>query len=270
MFNCSFFTSFSAICSLARPWEALVIGAIGSLLACPGCSLLEKLQVDDPVGCVPIHGFAGAWGLLSVSLFAELDILEKRFSSEFGILKGGPWRFLGVQVLLILAVALWAATTTFLELLLIDKLLGLRMSVEEELLGADKTEHGIDESWDSHSTNQVSGNNKRCEEEGQQPVEILALSPIQANQNDCNSHGKKHRPKNMWRIVRIFRPKLQRSVSLKDTQNGVISNSGFELNGSSFVNGTISAEELSQTDRESARADRSAVVTESPDNLSSS
>ena len=134
-----------AVCSLCRPWEALIIGAIGALLACPACALLERLQIDDPVGCVPTHGVAGIWGLVSVAFFAEKDILENTFSGEFGILKGGPWWFLGVQLLMVVSVTAWAACTTFLELLLVNKLLGLRMSMEDELKGSDKAEHGIEE-----------------------------------------------------------------------------------------------------------------------------
>ena len=113
-------------------------------MACPGCDLLERLRIDDPVGCVPTHGLAGIWGLVSVAFFAEKDILENKFSGEFGIFKGGPWRFLGVQLLMTVAVVAWAACTTFLELQLVNRLLGLRMSLEEELLGADKVEHGIE------------------------------------------------------------------------------------------------------------------------------
>ena len=88
---------------------------------------------------MPTHCVAGIWGLLSVAFFAEKDILENRSSNEFGILKGGPWRFLGVQLLTVVAVSAWAAVTTFLELLLVNLLLGLRMSVEDELMGDEKS-----------------------------------------------------------------------------------------------------------------------------------
>ncbi|XP_068701814.1 putative ammonium transporter 3 isoform X2 [Montipora foliosa] len=136
--------SVTAISPLAHPWEAILIGAIGALLACLGCALLNRLRIDDPVGCIPTHCFAGAWGLLAVALFAEKDIIsESAFSDEYGILKGGPWRFLGIQMLTIVAVAAWTAAMTFLELLLVNKIFGLRVSIENELLGADRVEHGI-------------------------------------------------------------------------------------------------------------------------------
>ena len=166
---------YAAICSLTRPWEAFVIGAIGALLACPGCALLERLRIDDPVGCVPTHLVAGIWGLMAVAFFAEKDILENRFSNEFGILKGGPWRFLGVQLLTVVAVSAWAALSTFLQLLLVNRLLGLRMSVEDELMGADKVEHGIDE-HDPNSTPHSHGVN--ANENGHED----ALKSVQVNQ----------------------------------------------------------------------------------------
>jgi len=155
----------TAICTHARPWEGLLIGAIGALLACPACALLERLRIDDPVSCVPTHGIAGIWGLLSVALFAEKNILEDSLSDEFGILKGGPWRFLGVQLLAVVAISTWSAITTFLELLLVDKLVGMRMTQEEELLGADQVEHGIKNdspaAWAWGKTNGQSNGNGR-------------------------------------------------------------------------------------------------------------
>ncbi len=134
-------------------------------MACPACALLERLRIDDPVGCVPTHGVAGIWGLVSVAFFAEKDILEKKFSGEFGILKGGPWWFFGVQMLMVVSVAAWAACTTFLELLLVNKLLGLRMSVEDELMGADKVEHGIEE-YDPNPAHPAQAK-ETCNENGQ-------------------------------------------------------------------------------------------------------
>ena len=171
---------FSAICALSRPWEALVIGAVGALLACPGCALLERLRIDDPVGCVPTHGVAGVWGVLAVALFAEK---EDTFSSEFGILKGGPWWFLGVQLLMIVVMTAWAACTTFLELLLVDKVLGLRMSVEEELLGADKVEHAIDEYvWDPTQSTDICHERRRANN-GLDPTEDT-LSELEITRNE--------------------------------------------------------------------------------------
>lgn len=190
------FLPYSAICSLARPWEALLIGAIGAMLACPGCKLLERLEIDDPVGCVPTHAFAGIWGLVAVAFFTEKDVLENTFSGEFGIFKGGPWKFLGVQLLMSLTMTAWAATSTYLELLLVNLLVGMRMNEEEELLGADKVEHGI-EPFDANSSDWpdvLSGGENvvesRLESIGENPVNLQnagsrdSLSEIENGQKD--------------------------------------------------------------------------------------
>ena len=225
----------AAICSLTRPWEAILIGAVGALLACPGCALLERLRIDDPVGCVPTHGVAGIWGLLSVALFAEKDILENRFSNEFGIFKGGPWRFLGVQMLMVVAIAAWAAVSTFLELLLVDKILGLRMSVEHELLGADKVEHGIVE----HELTTLG--NYHAKENGREQGESVEINrnELQATEEVDALKTNVDTDKAFWKTVRtrrkLFRPKWRKAVSLKGTKNETISNGTFEMN-SSHIN----------------------------------
>ncbi|KAK3727084.1 hypothetical protein QZH41_019742, partial [Actinostola sp. cb2023] len=94
------------------------------------------------VGCIPTHGLAGIWGLIAVALFAEADNLEQ-FSTEFGVLKGGRWKLLGVQLLMTVVILLWAGITNFIMLYAIDKTIGLRMPLCVEMEGADKWEHGI-------------------------------------------------------------------------------------------------------------------------------
>ena len=53
--------SITASCALVRPWEAVVIGSLGGLLGATGVRLLDHLRIDDPVGAVAVHGFAGLW-----------------------------------------------------------------------------------------------------------------------------------------------------------------------------------------------------------------
>lgn len=111
-------------------------------MACLGLSLMNKLKIDDPVGCIPTHGFAAIWGILAVALFSEVDNLEK-LSTEAGVLKGGRWGLLGVQFLSIVVILVWSGATSFILLSIIDKTIGLRMPLQKELDGADQWEHGI-------------------------------------------------------------------------------------------------------------------------------
>lgn len=75
-FTFFFYFPIPAYCALARPWEGLVIGAIGGLITCLSVPLIEKLKIDDPVGVIPVHFIAAIWGMLSVGLFGEVDQLE--------------------------------------------------------------------------------------------------------------------------------------------------------------------------------------------------
>lgn len=133
-------------------------------MACLGLSLMNRLKIDDPVGCIPTHGFAAIWGLLAVALFSEVDNLEK-LSTEFGVLKGGRWRLLGVQLLSTTVILVWSGVTSFILLSVIDKIIGLRMPLYKELEGADKWEHGI--MPQSQSSTRDAVNCERAQEESQ-------------------------------------------------------------------------------------------------------
>ena len=122
------------------PWESLLIGFIGGAIGCFGEIFLERMRIDDPVHCITTHGIAGLWGMIVVGLFVEKNPL---MSKHYGIFKGGSWKVLGVQVLTAVSIVLRTSLTTFVELYAIDKSIGLRVSREKELDGADKWEHGI-------------------------------------------------------------------------------------------------------------------------------
>ena len=190
---------------------------------------------------MPIHGVAGIWGLLSVAFFAEKDILEKRFSNEFGIFKGGPWRLLGVQLLMVVAISAWAAVTTFLELLLVNVLLGLRMSEEDELMGADKVEHGIDE-HDPNSTQHSYGVNtiQNGHEDASKSVEVNMVG-LEASEIDGTSR------KIIRTRRRLLRPKWRKKVSFRSPQKGNLNNGTFAMN-SSFRNGGVNLDSVAEWD----------------------
>ena len=129
-------------------------------MATQGIRWQEKLRIDDPVGAFPTHALASVWGLVATALFCEPT---EKFTSSSGLVKGGSWKFLGVQILAILCCSAWAAITTFLLLCVIDKVIGIRMSEEEEELGADYYVHDI-----KPPQNGVCSNNDRVINENQQ------------------------------------------------------------------------------------------------------
>lgn len=219
------------------------------MLACLGCALLDRLKIDDPVGCVPTHGFAGIWGLIAVSLFAEVDTLGNRFSNDHGVFKGGPWKLLGVQLVLIVSVGSWAAVMTFLELFLVDKVFPLRMSLEDEMIGADKTEHGIDQCDPSRTDEELehhtgepeteAGNDRSSEEVNGRNVFVSRLS-LRSAPNSNNVHFQ---PSNTNQRKRaIFRREFpsfglkRKTVSLQGQSTSTNTGENKRENGRFFYN----------------------------------
>ena len=108
------------------PTEAIIIGAIGGVIVVLGVALLDKCKLDDPVGAIPVHLFAGIWGTLAVGIFGA--------SASFD-------QFM-VQLASVGIVGLFCVFGATLITLFVKSILGLRVSEEEEEAGLDIAEHG--------------------------------------------------------------------------------------------------------------------------------
>ncbi|MCU1376398.1 MAG: ammonium transporter, partial [Actinomycetia bacterium] len=136
-------------CYWVSPAGALMIGAVAGIVVPVGVDLLEKWKIDDPIGAVAVHGFAGVWGTLSLGLFASgqfggatADGADTSFKVAGWFYGGGldqlKAQFIGsitaVVVVSAVSIALmWAVKATKT----------LRVSAEGELEGLDLHEHGI-------------------------------------------------------------------------------------------------------------------------------
>jgi len=108
------------------PTDAILIGAIGGAIVVLGVAFLDKCKLDDPVGAIPVHLFAGIWGTLAVGIFgasAGFDQFMVQLAST-GI----------VGVFCVVGAAIIA--------LIVKSIMGLRVSDEEEEIGLDISEHG--------------------------------------------------------------------------------------------------------------------------------
>ena len=103
---------------------AIVIGAIGGIICTAGIKLLEKLKLDDVVGAVPAHLFAGIWGTLAVCIAA-----------------GGNF---GVQLLGVVAVGAFVFVVSLALWLVLRAVLSVRVSRKVEQLGQDVAELKIE------------------------------------------------------------------------------------------------------------------------------
>jgi ammonium transporter, Amt family len=102
----------------------------------------DKIKIDDPVGAISVHGICGAWGLLSIGLFATYDdaFLGRE---DAGLFYGGGIEQLAVQALMIVIILAWVSATTAALFLAIKSTIGLRVTAEEEIAGLDVLEHGL-------------------------------------------------------------------------------------------------------------------------------
>ena len=65
----------TASCNSVDSISAIIIGIIGCIVAIITSEILEKFEIDDVVGAIPVHLAAGIWGTLAVSIFSDLEIL---------------------------------------------------------------------------------------------------------------------------------------------------------------------------------------------------
>ncbi len=132
--------SITAPCGSVDPWAAVVIGAIGGLIMYFGYMFNEnRLKIDDPVGAIPVHGYAGTWGVLSVGIFS--NGVEKLYAANApGLLYGGINLFV-MQVISVVVNIVWTTAMAYIGFKLIDKLVGLRVDKEAEIKGLDVMEH---------------------------------------------------------------------------------------------------------------------------------
>ena len=106
------------------PLLAVILGAIGGIIVFYGTKLLLKLKIDDVVGAIPVHGFAGIFGTLAV----PLSNADANFGTQlYGIL------WVNIFVFIVAFVIWYLMKMTF----------GIRISDEAEKLGTDKAEVGV-------------------------------------------------------------------------------------------------------------------------------
>ena len=110
--------------SFTTHYWAILIGAVGAVICTAGLKLLERLRIDDVVGAVPAHLFAGVWGTLAASMVAGAN----------------P----GVQLLGVVSVGVFVFGTSWLTWTALEKTLGARVSRRAEDLGGDVAELGME------------------------------------------------------------------------------------------------------------------------------
>lgn len=139
----------TAPCYWVDPFGAFWIGIIAGLVVVLGMDFLEYFRIDDPIGAVPVHMFAGIWGTLSLGLFATgkfgvpTATGVDTSSVVTGLFYGGGFKQLISQLIGSGAITFASLAVSFALMYLVNLTGTLRVSKEGELEGLDLHEHGM-------------------------------------------------------------------------------------------------------------------------------
>ncbi len=145
----------TAPCYWVSPFGAVMIGFVAGLVVFGGVYLMEYLRIDDPVGAVSVHGFAGIWGTLSLGLFASGQfgftgpLGPDNTAPVTGLFYGGGFDVLKAQAIGSFTITVATLAISFLVMYVVSKLpypYKLRVEPEGETGpgGLDMWEHGAE------------------------------------------------------------------------------------------------------------------------------
>ncbi len=124
----------TAGCYVFSPLAALFTGLLAGIFVVLAAEFIDKkLHIDDPVGAISVHGLCGAWGTLAVGLFGDAERLPLDKISQ-----------IAVQSLGIFSIFAWVTVLSIICFGLLKLAKFLRCSRQDEMMGLDRSEHGID------------------------------------------------------------------------------------------------------------------------------
>jgi Amt family ammonium transporter len=101
-----------------------IIGAVGGVIVVLTVPMLDKFKIDDVVGAIPVHGFAGIWGTFAVVLTGTSTV--------------------GPQILGIVAIIGATFVLSLIVWLILKAVIGIRVDEEAEINGLDMSELGME------------------------------------------------------------------------------------------------------------------------------
>ena len=122
----------TAGCNSMTSVTAILVGIVGAIIAILVNEILNKFEIDDVVGAVPVHLAAGIWGTLAVGLFSDLSILDTGLD-RFSQIK--------IQLIGIISIGSFTFFTSYFILSFFNKFYPLRVSPVQEELGLNIAEH---------------------------------------------------------------------------------------------------------------------------------
>lgn len=122
--------SITPAAGFVSPSWAIVIGFVGGVICYFAVQSKFKLNIDDSLDAVGIHGVGGIWGSVATGAFASTGLIA------------GNLLLFKAQLISTFSVIVYSLFMTFIIVLILDKTMGLRVTKDEEVLGLDISQHG--------------------------------------------------------------------------------------------------------------------------------
>jgi Amt family ammonium transporter len=123
------------------PMPALLMGALAGWICCLACSKLKPMfGYDDSLDAFGVHGLGGTLGSLLTGVFATRAVWDIGTGKPLGLLEGGP--VMTAQIIATVIAWVYAAVLTYILLMVIKAVVGLRPTADQEVMGLDLTQHG--------------------------------------------------------------------------------------------------------------------------------
>jgi ammonium transporter, Amt family len=119
------------------PLASIVIGTVAGIICYTACNFKTKLGYDDSLDVVGVHGVGGTWGALATGIFATKTVND---AGGDGLLYGNPKQLLYQAIAVGVTIVLGFVMTAII-LKVLDGLMGLRVSEEDEQAGLDLSQH---------------------------------------------------------------------------------------------------------------------------------
>lgn len=130
--------------------SAAIIGIVAGILIVFSVAFFDRIKIDDPVGATSVHLVCGIWGTLSVGLFAVggSDAAGALYTADAGpaagLFMGGGFGQLWIQFVGVMAVGGMTVLMSSIFWVALKAILGIRVTEEEEIIGLDIGEHGME------------------------------------------------------------------------------------------------------------------------------
>jgi len=130
----------TAGCRFVEPYAAAIIGILCGIVVIEAVRMFDRIRIDDPVGAISVHLVCGVFGTLLTGVFGK----EALGMARDGLFYGGGTAQLWIQLQGVIATAAFVAPMALVVWTVINRTIGMRVSAEDELIGLDLSEMGME------------------------------------------------------------------------------------------------------------------------------